>query len=429
MVRCRRWMVAALMLAACECSAAQEERMNEPMGGPTEVGEPMIGSEWVQASAPPDLLPLTTEPYVVHADDPAQLRIEKDGEPVHVFEESGELACASREGWLACSLRGDEVCWVPVFDPSGAIHNVRVSASFFDDRRVEGPPRWTADGALWLRYGGRWERRPVIRVEPPDRDALAAARERLRTKLPETGHTFEPVEGRAVPALWSEPLDREAAYALYDALDVDGLSRAVVTEALVSEARRDGAWALRFAEQVPVGAVFAQLETGQLAFHAAILDDIPEPYRYANQKALARIREGQRPPVPANLEPESLEPTLPFDPSSMPGMLALPQPTLRVLVVEGGDELLPIAAGFGAFNNCPSPGEHAVILADWRERYGARVRFMDHATLELIVIDPPADQVERYELGYRMVVYDPDLETVASAARMVGGRRWSFWWD
>lgn len=388
-------------------------------------GEPMLQSDWVRDTPPANLVALTTEPYVVHAEDPAKLRIEKDGAPVHVFEEVGELSCASREGWLACSVRGAEISWVPVFDPEGTIHSVQVGSSFFDDRRVEGPPRWTDDGALWIRLGERWERRVVIAAEPPDREASAAAHARIRAKLPQTRHTFEPVRGRAVPALWSEPLERDEAYALWEALDVDGLSRAVVTEELVGDAQRDGSWALRFAEQVPVDAVFAQLELGHLAFQAQYVDQIPEEHRYASQKMLARIREGYRPQVPANLEPDSTEPMFPLELANLP----MPQPVIRVLVIEGGDERLPIAAGFGAFNHCPSPGEQAVILADWRERYGARVRFMGRDTLELLVADPPSDLVERYELGYRILMYDPDAETIATAARLTSGHRWSFWWD
>ena len=43
--------------------------------------------------------------------------------------------------------------------------------------------------------------------------------------------------------------------------------------------------------------------------------------------------------------------------------------------------------------------------------------------------DPPTDQVERYELGYRILMYDPDAETIAAAARMTRSERWALWWD
>lgn len=422
MAPARRWWLPLVLLAACECRAGGE-RENADVPAEASLGAPMLDSDWVRSDPPPDLLELTTEPYVIHASDPAKLRVERDGAPFHVFEQVGDLACASREGRLACSLTGDELRWVPVFEPDGTLHAVQVGASFFDDRRVEGPPRWTEDGALWIRLGDHWERRPVIAPAPPDRDAEAAAHARIRAALPRTAHAFEPVRGRAVPALWSEPLARDEAYALWEQLAVDGLARAVVTEELVHDAQRDGSWALRFAERVPVDAVLAQLETAHLAYLASYADELPEDHRYASQKMLARVRTGHRPPVPAFVD-DSTEPVFPV--ASPQGA---PQPRLRVLVVEGGDERLPIAAGFGGFNRCPGPGEHAVVLAEWGERYGARVRFMGRDALELLVADPPSDQRERYELGYRMLLFDPDLETVAAAARLARGHRWAFWWD
>ncbi len=421
----RSWSLLLITLVACECNLGEGAESPEEAMEQAASGEPMLSSEWVRATPPPDMLELTTEPYVVHNDDPAKLRIEKNGQLVRAFEVVAQMACASREGWLACSLTGEEVNWVPVFDPEGGLSIVQVGSSFFDDRRVQGPPRWTADGALWIQLGDHWERRLAIAPEPPDPEASAAAHARIRAKLPSTRHAFEAIEGRAVPALWSEPLERDEAYDLWEALEVDGLSRAVVTEELVGDAHRDGSWALRFAEQVPVDAVFARLELGHLAWQAQYIDQLPEEHRYESQKMLARVRDGYRPRVPAMLEPDSTEPLFPLDIANSP----LPQPALRVLVVEGGDDLLPIAAGFGGFNNCPSPGEQAVILADWRERYGARVRFMGRDSLELLVADPPSDVVERYELGYRILMYDPDAETVAAAARMTRSHRWSFWWD
>jgi hypothetical protein len=105
----------------------------------------------------------------------------------------------------------------------------------------------------------------------------------------------------------------------------------------------------------------------------------------------------------------------------------------RVVLMACPPHLAPFYLGFGAFNDCPAPRDHAHVWARWGDRYGAvPVGVADGATLLGLVERPPADLGEHARFVTEMAVYDRDalnegwLHLFASTYRNVAA---GFWWD
>ncbi|MGC4119653.1 MAG: DUF4253 domain-containing protein [Myxococcales bacterium] len=110
-------------------------------------------------------------------------------------------------------------------------------------------------------------------------------------------------------------------------------------------------------------------------------------------------------------------------------------PSLRVLVLAGRPEEVPVALRFGGFNACPFPWEHALVLRSWRDRYDARLVFLGPDTLELSVRRPPSTPAEVKRVTREQFLYCEDIvvqgtgSVVALAQSLYKAPRWFFWWD
>lgn len=109
--------------------------------------------------------------------------------------------------------------------------------------------------------------------------------------------------------------------------------------------------------------------------------------------------------------------------------------TIALFPSRRGDEV-PAILGWGNWNACPPPEEHAAILGHWGRRYGARLQAMSPDAIELIVSEPPVTFADALTLAREQYAYASDIvdqgdhPTIGSlAAALVGSRHWHFWWD
>ena len=93
------------------------------------------------------------------------------------------------------------------------------------------------------------------------------------------------------------------------------------------------------------------------------------------------------------------------------------------------------AIEFGAWNECPSPEEHVVVMRYWFERWGAEPVAITSDTVEMLVDKPPHSQEEALALANEHFAYCEDIVTQgvgtieALAATLLEGQTWFFWWD
>lgn len=97
--------------------------------------------------------------------------------------------------------------------------------------------------------------------------------------------------------------------------------------------------------------------------------------------------------------------------------------------------MVPCYLGIGAWNECPSPEEHAAMFKSWGERFGATVACITNDVIEMQVARPPATREEAMQLAKEHFVYCADIvhqgtETLeVLAASLLNARVWYFWWD
>lgn len=93
------------------------------------------------------------------------------------------------------------------------------------------------------------------------------------------------------------------------------------------------------------------------------------------------------------------------------------------------------AIEFGAWNECPTPEEHVVVMRYWYERWGAEPVAITSDTVEMLVDKPPHSQAEALALANEHFAYCEDIVTQgvgtieALAATLQEAKTWFFWWD
>ncbi|MFG2747011.1 DUF4253 domain-containing protein [Streptomyces chartreusis] len=91
-------------------------------------------------------------------------------------------------------------------------------------------------------------------------------------------------------------------------------------------------------------------------------------------------------------------------------------------------------------NHTPFPGgeglsyrDHANVLREWHDRYGAEICYLDTHEVLLSVEHPPAAPFETARVAIEHYAYCPDLDQVIGGlpevALQVPTRTWFFWWD
>jgi len=111
-------------------------------------------------------------------------------------------------------------------------------------------------------------------------------------------------------------------------------------------------------------------------------------------------------------------------------------PEVAIALVNAGASWdLPLALGYGGWNACPMPEEHALVAKYWFEKYGAEILVMTADTIEFAVARPPVDPAECARLAREMYIYcadtvDQGVGSVSTLAKCVeGSPYWFFWWD
>ena len=120
-------------------------------------------------------------------------------------------------------------------------------------------------------------------------------------------------------------------------------------------------------------------------------------------------------------------------------------PTFTVADDDGLLALVPAAHGWqvpvvlgweGGVNVEMEPVDHAGVLRDWQQRFGAElVSLSGDQVLEVLVHRPPTDPAEALAVAAEQYAYCPDIVDQGSgslkelAQDQVGSESWYFWWD
>jgi Domain of unknown function (DUF4253) len=114
------------------------------------------------------------------------------------------------------------------------------------------------------------------------------------------------------------------------------------------------------------------------------------------------------------------------------------QPLMKVqlvLVPTTQSWQVPLLVGYGGYNACPYPEEHAAVLRRWEQQYGAKMAAMGPDYLELVVEQPPTTRGAAIALAAEQYAYCPDIVDQGTgtieelAAALYQGSTWYFWWD
>lgn len=92
---------------------------------------------------------------------------------------------------------------------------------------------------------------------------------------------------------------------------------------------------------------------------------------------------------------------------------------------------VPALIGFGRWNECPDPHEHAAIFAKWHREYGAEIVIVTEDTVELYVKNPPTTLEAGLRLAKEQRIYCSDigLPLKSLAHHLLDNHVWFFWWD
>ncbi|MBB4713003.1 hypothetical protein BJ965_002885 [Streptomyces luteogriseus] len=92
-------------------------------------------------------------------------------------------------------------------------------------------------------------------------------------------------------------------------------------------------------------------------------------------------------------------------------------------------------------NHTPFPGreslsyrDHADVLREWHDRFGAEICYLDTAALLLSVGSPPTDPLQAARVAIEQYAYCPDFDQLIGglpeiAAHQAPAPFWFFWWD
>ncbi|MFD8230383.1 DUF4253 domain-containing protein [Streptomyces sp. NPDC059696] len=92
-------------------------------------------------------------------------------------------------------------------------------------------------------------------------------------------------------------------------------------------------------------------------------------------------------------------------------------------------------------NHTPFPGreslsyrDHADVLREWHDRFGAEICYLDTDALLLSVRNPPTDPLQVARVAIEHYAYCPDFDQLIGglpevAAHQAPTRFWFFWWD
>ncbi|AUG75484.1 hypothetical protein CFP65_0521 [Kitasatospora sp. MMS16-BH015] len=114
-----------------------------------------------------------------------------------------------------------------------------------------------------------------------------------------------------------------------------------------------------------------------------------------------------------------------------------PHSRLGLVAAGSGAHALAAVGWDGPVNYANDTAEFAAVVADWEERFGARVVGVGSATLHLSVAAPPTTATEALLVAAEHFAFCPDNiwqnhhpHTVAAyAGRLIGCHGWDFWWD
>lgn len=95
----------------------------------------------------------------------------------------------------------------------------------------------------------------------------------------------------------------------------------------------------------------------------------------------------------------------------------------------------PAYLGFGAWNDCPPPEFHVMMLREWHRRFGAVPATFTSDVVECVVNRPPQDEAAAFSLAVEQWLYCPDIVVQGTmsirrlAIELWKHSQWFFWWD
>ncbi|MEU3405394.1 DUF4253 domain-containing protein [Streptomyces sp. NPDC006670] len=114
-----------------------------------------------------------------------------------------------------------------------------------------------------------------------------------------------------------------------------------------------------------------------------------------------------------------------------------PWSRLGLVAAASGAEALAVAGWCGPHNYDNDTAKFSAVIRDWEHRFGARVVAAGFSTVHLSVAAPPMNEEDALLVAAEHFAVCPDNvwqgcrpnTLSAYAERIIGARRWDFWWD
>ncbi|MFB7778346.1 DUF4253 domain-containing protein [Streptomyces bauhiniae] len=118
-------------------------------------------------------------------------------------------------------------------------------------------------------------------------------------------------------------------------------------------------------------------------------------------------------------------------------LAAHPRSRLGLVTAASGADALTAAGWSGPANYDNDTAKFSAVLADWENRFGARVIAVGFSTLHLSVAAPPTTEADALLVAAEHFAFCPDniwqgrwpYTLTAYAERLTNVHNWNFWWD
>jgi hypothetical protein len=107
-------------------------------------------------------------------------------------------------------------------------------------------------------------------------------------------------------------------------------------------------------------------------------------------------------------------------------------PEVRVVVAGLAPPMMLLALGFGGFNDCPTPAEHARVWEHFGRAWGARPVVIGADRIDGVVESPVQEREELVRAVAAVAAYDIDAQAdgwLALAGRIYRNHAMGVWWD
>jgi hypothetical protein len=178
-------------------------------------------------------------------------------------------------------------------------------------------------------------------------------------------------------------------------------------------------------------------------FNNRYLEELKEVERCVEEADKPEVRaywqgllasEGPLRGLPQGPWPEDVRPQSTFWIPYQSGEEPLPRVHIALVPTWHGWQV-PAFLRYGAWNDCPSPGEHVALFKYWDEWNGAELLGIAGDVVEMRIARPPRTRDAALELAKQQFLYCQDIVIQGAqtlqrlAAELLDDATWFFWWD